>query len=99
MADPRASDFSMIGGRTPRLLVTLGSDPDPRARKLDTGYRIGGNSDIYKLLPDGFAFDQLNLSKQFLNQPNRPDPARYECVLNLVTDPDQHPQRSEPTCP
>jgi hypothetical protein len=91
MANPHASGFPASGARTPPLLIILGSDADPRAQP-QGGYRVGGNSDIYKLLPDGFAFDQLNLSKQFLNARDRPDPARYRCVLNLVTDPDQHPQ-------
>ena len=90
MASPRAYDLSALGAR-PRLLIILGSDADPTAKR-QGGYRLGGNSDIHKLLPDGFAFDQLNLSRQFLKQPGRPDPAGYECVLNLVTDPDQHPE-------
>lgn len=94
MANPRAYDFSMLGAPTAPLLIILGSDADPKAKK-QGGFRVGGNSDIYKLLPDGLAFDQLNLSRQFLNQPGRADPARYECVLNLVTDPDQHPQTLE----
>lgn len=50
-----------------------------------------GSSDVFKLLPPGRLFDQVNLSTQFLKQ--RPkDASPYQCVLNLVTDPDQHPK-------
>ena len=93
MANPGAYGLSALGVRTPPLLIILGSDTNASARR--GGYRVGGNSDVYKLLPDGFAFDQLNLSKQFLRTQERIDPARYPCVLNLVTDPDQHPRTLE----
>ena len=87
-------DFNAPSERGAPLLLIVGSDGDPKA-KAQGGYRIGGNSDIYQLIPENLRFDQLNMSKQFLNQPGRPDPARYPCVLNLVTDPDQHPQTLE----
>ena len=77
MANPGAYDLSAVGARTPPLLIILGSDADPMARQ--SGYRVGGNSDVYKLLPDGLAFDQLNLSRQFLKKQDRADPARYVC--------------------
>lgn len=93
MGNRWAYDFSAVGARS-RLLIIIGSDADPDAKK-QGGYRVGGNSDVYKLLPEGLAFDQLNLSKQFLKSQGRTDPAGYECVLNLVTDPDQHPRTLE----
>ena len=94
MADPRVYDVSMIGAPARPLLIILGSDADATAKK-QGGYRVGGNSDVYKLLPAGLAFDQLNLSTQFEGRQGRPDPAGYKCVLNLITDPDQHPQALE----
>ena len=57
--------------------------------------RLVGNSDIFKLLPDGLAFEQLNLSKQFLKQQGRPNLARYDCVLNLVSEADHSPNTLE----
>ena len=94
MGNPWAYDFSAIGNRKAPLLVVIGSDEDARERSRG-GYHIGGNSDVHQLIPETLPFDQLNLSKQFLNAPGRPDPARFECVLNLVTDPDQHPRTLE----
>jgi hypothetical protein len=94
MAALGAFDFSALGTRTAPLLIVLGSDGDPHEKKAG-GYRVGGNSDVYQLLPDGFPFEQVNLSKQFMRQQGRPDMARYECILNLVTDPDQHPHTLE----
>ena len=94
MPDPRAYDVSVIGARTPLLLVVLGTDADPKPRT-QGGYHVGGSSDVHKLLPAGLAFDQTNLSKQFLKTQGQIDPGRYACVLNLVTDPDQHPRTLE----
>ena len=95
MGNPWAYDFTAVGGRTSPLLIILGSDGEAAAKPQGGGYRVSGNGDVYKLLPEAFAFDQLNLSKQFLRDQGRPDPARYDCVLNLVTDPDQHPRTLE----
>jgi len=85
-----ANDFASAGGRA-RLLVITGCDSSPR-QSSQGGYRFGGNSDIYKLLPDNLAFEELNLSRRFFKLRGQPDLHRYDCVLNLVTDPDQHPQ-------
>lgn len=80
-----------------RLLLVVGGDREgpPRA---DGKVRIGGNSDLYKLLPDSLVFEQLNLGRQrgALRQMHRqqgaPDLSRFDCVANLVTDPDQNPK-------
>lgn len=94
MRNSPAYDFSALGMRTAPLLVVLGADGDIQEKK-QGGFRMGGNSDIYKLLPETCPFEQLNLSKRFMRQQGRPDLSRYECILNLVTDPDQHPQTLE----
>src|SRR5688572_21580167 len=85
-----ALDFSALRTSTPALLIVLGHD-DNAAAKTAGGFRVRGSSDVYKLLPQGFPFDQVNLSRQFLKQRPR-DISQYQCVLNLVTDPDQHPR-------
>jgi hypothetical protein len=83
-------DFSVLRAQTPPLLIVLGHD-DHASATATGGFRVGGSSDVYKLLPPGFPFDQVNLSRQFLKQ--RPkDVSHYQCILNLVTDPDQHPK-------
>lgn len=88
------------GASAARLLLVVGSDGHGVERP-DGKVRISGNSDIFKLLPDALAFEQLNLgmqrsaSRQFLKQRGAPDLSRYECVLNLVTDPDQNPKTLE----
>lgn len=94
MGNPWDYDFSAIGRRLSPLLVVTGSDVDARERQ-QGGLRVGGNSDVHNLIPETIPFDQLNLGKQFLKATGRPDPANYECVLNLVTDPDQHPKTLE----
>ncbi len=91
MGNPWEYDLSALGARAAPLLVVVGSDPNPGATK-QGGLRIGGNSDVYKLLPEALHFEQLNLSKQFLRQQGRPDLTLYPRVLNLITDPDQHPK-------
>lgn len=92
MGNPWAYDFTAVGAPTSPLLIVHGSDVE--AREKGEGYRVSGNSDIYRLLPEGMAVDQVNLNKQFFKGP-LPDPSRYDCVLNLVTDPDQHPKTLE----
>lgn len=83
-----------IGRRGPPLLIVLGFDGEAR-ESARGGFHVGGNSDIYQLIPETIRFDQLNLGKRFLKAGGRPNPALYPCVLNLVTDPDQHPQTLE----
>jgi glutathione synthase/RimK-type ligase-like ATP-grasp enzyme len=94
MGNPWGYDFSAIGRRSVPLLVVLGSDADPMA-KSKGGYSLAGNSDVHQLIPQSLEFEQINLSKPFYKQQGRPDLSRYECVLNLVTDPDQHPRTLE----
>ena len=90
MAGYGAYDFSAIGRRRSPLLVVIGGDAEPT--KSSTGFRHRGNSDIYKLIPESFAFEQLNLNKRFSKRQGWPDLSGFECILNLVTDADQHPQ-------
>jgi hypothetical protein len=89
MGNPWDYDFSAVGARKSPLLLIHGSDQDAVA--VGEGFRATGNSDIYRLLPERSGFDQVNLSKQFLKRP-LPRPELYDCVVNLVTDPDQHPK-------
>ena len=91
MGNPWAYDFSAIGARKAPLLVVVGSDVDPREKSAG-GYQMAGNSDVHQLIPESVRSEELNLSKPFLKDRGRPDPAHYDCVLNLVTDPDQHPR-------
>ena len=91
MAGYGAYDLSALGRRSAPLLVVLGGDADPIEGKKG-GFRHRGNSDIYKLIPDSVAFDELNLSRRFSRREAWPSVAGYECILNLVTDADQHPE-------
>ena len=94
MGNPWAYDFSAIGRRLAPLLLVIGGDGEATERPRG-GFRVGGNSDVYRLIPETVPFEQLNMSKQFVTRPGRPDPANFACVLNLVTDPDQHPRTIE----
>ncbi len=91
MAGHGAYDFSAIGRRAAPLLAITGCD-DNETRKSDGGFRFGGNSDIYKLLPEGIQFDELNLGRRFFKPRGRTDLSGHDCILNLVTDADQHPR-------
>ena len=77
-----------IGGR---LLVVLGGDEGSKAAKPGR-FRVAGNSDVFKLIPESFKYEKLKLRWQDLRQNLRPDLSRFDCVLNLVTDADQHPK-------
>lgn len=77
-----------IGGR---LLVVLGGDEGSKAAEPGR-FRVAGNSDVFKFIPESFKYEKLKLRWQDLRQNLRPDLSRFDCVLNLVTDPDQHPK-------
>lgn len=77
-----------IGGR---LLVLLGGDEGSKATAPGR-YRVAGNSDVFKLIPESFKVERLKLRWQDLRGNMRPDLSRFDCVLNLVSDPDQHPR-------
>jgi glutathione synthase/RimK-type ligase-like ATP-grasp enzyme len=77
-----------IGGR---LLVVLGGDEGSKATQPGR-FRVAGNSDVFKFIPETFKYERLKLRWQSLRQNMRPDLSRFDCVLNLVTDPDQHPK-------
>lgn len=85
------------GASAARLLLVVGSDGQGVERG-DGKIRISGNSDLYKLLPDSVAFEQLNLARQrgalrqLHRQQGASDLSRFDCVANLVTDPDQNPK-------
>ena len=85
------------GASGPPLLVVIGSDHEG-APGQGGRVRYAGISDFLKLLPDGLAVETLNLAKQMragkraLKVKQHLDLSRFHCVLNLVTDPDQHPR-------
>lgn len=95
-----SGQFDFGAGKAPaRLLVVVGSDRQPRASAGGRG-RLDGNSDVSQLIADAIASQQLNLSRQLaasrhLLKHHAPDLSRYDCVLNLVTDPDQNPRTLE----
>jgi hypothetical protein len=74
-----------------RLLVVFGGDEGSKIAD-PSRFRVAGNSDVFKFIPDSFQYDRLKLRWQDLRQNRRPDLSRFDCVLNLVTDPDQHPK-------
>ena len=93
MGNPWAYDFSAIGNRTQPLVVILGGDGEAVAKR--GGFAFHGNSDVHQLIPADLPFEQINLGKQFYKPQARPDLSRFQCVLNLVTDPDLHPRTLE----
>ena len=73
------------------LLVVVGADLD-RVVNGEGRRQIGGATDLWRLLRDDDAFDELHLTKSFMRQGKRPDLSPYTTVLNLITDPDQNRQ-------
>ncbi len=73
------------------MLVVLGGDEGSKVTQPGR-FRVAGNSDVFKFIPETFKYERLKLRWQDLRQNVRPDLSRFDCVLNLVTDPDQHPK-------
>lgn len=78
-----------LGG--PRLLVVLGGDEGSKPTEPGR-FRVAGNSDVFKLIPETVKYEKLKLRWQDLRHGMRPDLSRFDIVLNLVSDPDQHPK-------
>lgn len=91
MAVPSDIGFTEAGIVGPRLLVVLGGDEGSKTTQPGR-FRVAGNSDVFKFIPETIQFERLKLRWQDLRQNMRPDLSRFDCVLNLVTDPDQHPK-------
>ena len=79
------------GAPTSPLLIVTGYDGEVVPNQKG-GFRAGGACDLYKLLPEGLPFDQVNLASRFMARQKPTDPSLYPCIINLVTDADQHPQ-------
>jgi hypothetical protein len=89
-----ALDLLAGGAGQARLLVLVGVDEGTKVNSAGR-YRVAGSSDIFKLIPESIKYDRVNLRWQALRQGMRPELGRYDCVLNLVTDPDQQPRTLE----
>lgn len=88
---PAAVDTGPNSFGGPRLLVVLGGDEGSKPAEAGR-YRVAGNSDVFKLIPEACKYDRLKLRWQDLRHGLRPDLSRFDVVLNLVSDPDQHPK-------
>jgi glutathione synthase/RimK-type ligase-like ATP-grasp enzyme len=89
-----------IASRPARLLVVVGCDSG--GKTTSTGrIRVAGNSDFIRFVRDNAPFEQMNLgiqlkaAKQAFKVRGPADLSGFECVLNLVTDPDLNPRTLE----
>jgi glutathione synthase/RimK-type ligase-like ATP-grasp enzyme len=85
------SGTPLPGTGTARLLLVIGSDRGLQANARGR-YHLEGGSDVFKLIPASVKFEKLNLHHRALRSNLRPDLSRFDCVVNLVTDPDQQPR-------
>ena len=90
MTGPSELDVSGAG-LGERLLVIFGADEGSKTAAPGR-FRVAGNSDVFKLISESLPYERLKLRWQDVRQNRRPDLSRFDCVLNLVSDPDQHPR-------
>ena len=75
-----------------RLLFIAGSDHHERMVVTDEKIRNVGSTDLYHLVAKHVPFERLHMTRHFFRQQGRPKLRNYDCVVNLVTDPDQNPK-------
>jgi hypothetical protein len=75
-----------------RLLFIFGSDHHDRMVVTDERVRNVGSTDLYHLLARRVPFERVHVTRHFFRQQGRPKLRNYDCVVNLVTDPDQNPK-------
>lgn len=77
----------------PRIGILTGSDTHDR---LITGKlartRNFGNTDLVRLLGTGLDPTAFHVTKNYFRQPVRHKLGRYDCLFNMVTDPDLNPK-------
>ena len=75
-----------------KLLFIGGSDHHDRLVVTDERVRHVGSTDLYHLITRFVPFERLHVTRHFFRQQGRPKLRNYDCVVNLVTDPDQNPK-------
>ena len=90
--------------RPPRLLIVYGGDQTYAGSKPGR-VRFQGLCDVDQLLPDSFPASRLNLGKDLRpvlamlrQRGGGGDLSAFDCVLNLVSDPDTCPNTLEALC-
>ncbi|QDP19209.1 hypothetical protein [Sphingomonas xanthus] len=70
------------------LLMIVGSDQPDQVRRVGTRIRLGGSTDLNKLLPPDVHPHRLHVTPQSLRQARRPELDGYDFLLNMVTEPE-----------
>lgn len=78
------------GADRARLLVTFGADRDDRVMASGSELKVTGSSDFRKLIDPNQPYHQLRITPKILRQSRRPDFASYDCIVNLITEPEQN---------
>lgn len=70
------------------LLQIIGTDrPDQMSRRPGK-LRIGGSTDLHLLLGKSEPHHRLHVTPNFFRQARRPELSSYQCLLNLITEPE-----------
>ena len=80
----------MAQGRQARLLAIVGADRDDQIKTSGSKITLTGSSDFHLLLDPNQPFHVLRVTPQMLRQKRRPDFSPYDCLLNLITEPERN---------
>ena len=72
------------------LLFVVGSDQPDRLSVSGNKFRVGGSTDIYKLLGREQPHHRLQMTPNYFRQARRAELGGYRCILNLITEAEQN---------
>lgn len=83
-----------MSARQASLLFVIGSD-QLAGTTADGRPKYAGCTDLHRMFDKRKPVHVLQLDRNALRQPRRPELHPYRCILNLITDPDQNPKTLE----
>lgn len=78
-----------------RLLLLVGADRDEQINVSGNRAKLAGSSDVHLLIEPNRPRHMLQVTPNILRQRRRPDLAPYNCLINLVTEPERNERTLE----
>lgn len=75
-----------MAAATPELLIVVGNDEG--IAETETGFRVNGSTNLYRLLGDDVPYHRLQLTPHSLATQGNWDVSRYRTIMNLITEPE-----------
>jgi len=81
--------MSLLGSANSTLLFIVGSDRSDYVARVGSKVKLGGSTDLFKLLGD-VPYHRLHITPNFFRQSRRPELDHYHCLFNMITEGEQN---------